>query len=162
MSVWISLPDCIDRRLYRVKARNFSFAVFFKERSAFAGIRHKFGNTFVDEELHWDLESRGTCKPLECLPETLPDVSTREFLDEMIEKYQTPAFFSGHASMVLTPPPDVTAPATALWTAVATAGPWTSGPVRRYHARMAVAAAWEALGEAVRASGPVQHGWKTP
>ena len=50
---------------YKVWARNFSIGVWDGKKSII-GIRHKFGSSFLDGEIHWDLDQNfGTCKPYE-------------------------------------------------------------------------------------------------
>lgn len=69
---YIPLESCIFGHVYRVVARNFGAAVF-DGVNGFVGLRHKFGEVFLDTELHWDAgESNGTVKPMEDLG-SLPD-----------------------------------------------------------------------------------------
>lgn len=68
----IPISECIKGHVYKVKARNFRVAVF-DGKVGFTGIRTKFGQRFLDTELHWDAdETHGTCRPLEPI-ESLPD-----------------------------------------------------------------------------------------
>ncbi len=67
--IWIPQPECVAGQLYRVRARNFRIGVWTGE--GFLGIRNKWGSEFLDTEYHWD--SNGTVRPLEALPETVPD-----------------------------------------------------------------------------------------
>ena len=61
----IPMTDCIPGEFYRVQARNFSYALCMEDKS-FNGIRHKWGNTFIDTEFHWDTGApHGTVKPLQ-------------------------------------------------------------------------------------------------
>ncbi len=70
---YIAIPDCKDRNLYRIRARNFSVGVFSKDTCSFFGIREKFSRTYIDDEYHWDFDPRhGTAKPIEELSEELP------------------------------------------------------------------------------------------
>ncbi len=69
----IPKDQCIHRRLYRIRARNFSFGVFNEETCGFLGIRTKFGNRYVFEEYHWDHTSYPTVRPLKDLGIDLPD-----------------------------------------------------------------------------------------
>jgi len=71
--IWISKDNLVDRKLYRVMARNFSIAVCRKDSWGFIGRREKFGKVFPFEEYHWDNKYFATVKPLEELPETLPE-----------------------------------------------------------------------------------------
>ena len=50
----IAVGDCKHGYTYRVRARNFRIGVFDSSKGRFAGIRHKFGNRFLDWEQHWD------------------------------------------------------------------------------------------------------------
>lgn len=68
----IPLDECEARVVYRVEARNFKFAVF-DGKEHFIGIRHKFGNSFLDTENHWSAENFATCRPLEKTAHRVPD-----------------------------------------------------------------------------------------
>jgi len=51
---------------YKVDGRNFTIATWTGDE--FIGMREKFGNSYLDEELHWDADPKyGTVKPLEYL-----------------------------------------------------------------------------------------------
>jgi len=51
---------------YEVEGRNFNTATWTGEE--FIGMREKFGARYLDEELHWDDDSKyGTVKPLKYL-----------------------------------------------------------------------------------------------
>lgn len=70
----IPRDQCKNRRLYRIQSRNLSLGVFHAETCGFFGLRKKFGHVFAFEEFHWDNgPPYGTVKPLEELPETLPE-----------------------------------------------------------------------------------------
>ena len=69
---------------------------------------------------------------------------------------------SGACVVVLTPPKNPAVLADALWTCVATCGPWSSGPRYSYHAPTACAMALSAVADAIRADFPRAHGWKAP
>lgn len=47
-----ALDRCVDRELYIVASRNLRLAVFLAEHQAFVGIRHKFGERYLDVEIH--------------------------------------------------------------------------------------------------------------
>lgn len=48
---------------YEVYARNFRVAIW--TGTKFAGLREKFGQKFIDEEIHWDEDEHfGTVKPI--------------------------------------------------------------------------------------------------
>jgi len=65
---YIPLEDCVDGGLYRVKARNFSIAIYEADRKVFHGRRRKFDEVYVWPETHWDAsETFGTAKPIELL-----------------------------------------------------------------------------------------------
>lgn len=82
--------------------------------------------------------------------------------EELQESLEPANMIISYAEMRVSSPEDVCDPAKAMWSAVATFGPWTSGLVCRYHAHMAVAAACEALAEAIRVACGVKHGWEAP
>jgi hypothetical protein len=69
---YIAFLDCKDRKLYRINARNFNIGVYNEKTLNFFGLRTKFGDTFIDDENHWDCEEFPTAKPIEELPEELP------------------------------------------------------------------------------------------
>src|SRR5690242_8016495 len=65
---YISLNDCEDGFIYKIKSRNLKFGLFIKERNGFLGIRTKFNTRFLFMEYHWDADtSFGTVKPKEKL-----------------------------------------------------------------------------------------------
>ena len=59
MEEYISVDELIENGIYEIDARNFSFALY--QNNRFYGIRYKWGETFIDYEIHWDNE--GTVKP---------------------------------------------------------------------------------------------------
>ncbi len=65
----ITIENCKEGRLYRIKARNIRMGVFSSKaygKPGFAGIREKFGNRFLDIEYHYDADPHfGTATPLE-------------------------------------------------------------------------------------------------
>lgn len=69
---YIAIPDCKDRRLYRISARNFNIGVYDEKTESFFGLREKFGEVYIDNENHWDCKEFATVKPIEELPEELP------------------------------------------------------------------------------------------
>src|SRR4051812_35585114 len=69
---YIKIPDLLDRRLYRVYARNLRLGVYNAERTEFWGLRTKFGNQYPDPEYHWDHPHHATCKPFELLEDSIP------------------------------------------------------------------------------------------
>ena len=67
---YIPLKQCRHLYVYRVKARNFRFAVFDANQDGFVGIRSKWGQRYLFTEYHWDTGAPyGTVKPLEELEE---------------------------------------------------------------------------------------------
>ena len=77
----IPVADLIIGGVYLVKARNFSLGMW--NGREFIGPRFKFGDTFLDTEIHWDLDERyGTAQPLELL---YTDADAEEKLEEYIE-----------------------------------------------------------------------------
>ena len=49
----VPLPECIPRRLYKLKCRNLIMGVFDGDQG-FIGIRQKWASKFLDTEYHWD------------------------------------------------------------------------------------------------------------
>ena len=65
-------PNCIvveklkDGYLYRIEARNANHGIWIAERGTFLISRVKFGNIYLFEEVHYDLDEHfGTAQPLE-------------------------------------------------------------------------------------------------
>ena len=63
------MPDYLKKeelevgQAYEVTARNFGIAIW--TGKDFAGLRHKFGDDFIDHETHWDDHTHfGTVRPL--------------------------------------------------------------------------------------------------
>ena len=71
---YLKLSECEVGRVYLLNSRNLKFGAF-DDRGEFVGIRHKFGNTFLDAEIHWDREGswRGTARPVEATSFVVPD-----------------------------------------------------------------------------------------
>ena len=66
----IPADKCEHGFLYRIHSRNLSLGVCRKEKNhvGFIGIRTKFGDRYLFEELHWGTsEHYGTVSPIECL-----------------------------------------------------------------------------------------------
>lgn len=60
---YIKFDDCKEGFVYKIYARNFQYAIFYKNK--FYGVRYKFSDVFIDGEIHWDKdEMYGTVKPL--------------------------------------------------------------------------------------------------
>lgn len=77
---YISLLDCIPRRVYKIQSRNLSFGIYDGD-SGFIGIRTKFCNRYLFTEYHWDNENFATVKPIKDLGIDLPsDISLLLFL----------------------------------------------------------------------------------
>lgn len=75
----IPLEDCVDRRVYILKARNISIGVYDQRNECFWGLRNKMGSVFVDIENHFDSPG-GTAKPLDVIEGlVVPDCIELEF-----------------------------------------------------------------------------------
>ncbi len=82
----IPIDQCVNRKLYRVQARNIKIGVYFREPHkyddgewySFYGIRTKFGKQFIDSEDHWDAKEFATCKPLEVIGELPEDIDIKD------------------------------------------------------------------------------------
>lgn len=73
---YIEFDDCKEGYTYKIKARNFHTAIFYK--GVFYGIRHKFRYIFIDNEIHWDKDDHfGTVKPLQEIEKTPNDIFIR-------------------------------------------------------------------------------------
>ena len=87
---YIPLDQCQHGQLYRIASRNLSVGVFDKETNGFVGIRHKFGEYFLDCEYHWDTgEPHGTACPKELL-EPCPIQDLREYLGSICDGCKRP------------------------------------------------------------------------
>lgn len=63
---YLKVDELIDGGCYLVAGRNFTVAIW--TNGDFYGIREKFGGTFIDKELHWDLDNTyGTVRPIKLL-----------------------------------------------------------------------------------------------
>lgn len=78
---YIPLPECQERKLYRLLARNISIGVFNPEQG-FIGIRTKFGSRFLDSENHWDAPEFATAKPVEVIGELPAEIRCDKFAVE--------------------------------------------------------------------------------
>jgi hypothetical protein len=65
----IAFYNCKVNNIYNLHSRNLGFGVF-TSSGTFIGLRTKFEDVFLDQELHWD--RGGTARPLEYLG-TVPD-----------------------------------------------------------------------------------------
>ena len=71
----IDLGQCKDRGVYKLSSRNLTIGVFDSSANSFMGIRTKFGNEFLDREIHWDADiSFGTACPIEYMGDLPTDV----------------------------------------------------------------------------------------
>lgn len=78
----IPIDQCVERKLYKLHARNIKIGVYIREPKHgggewyhFYGIRTKFGSRFIDAENHWDAQEFASCAPLEEIgecPEGIP------------------------------------------------------------------------------------------
>lgn len=84
---YISLNNCKDGYLYKIKARNSQLGIFSKKDSGFIISRKKFTYNYLFIEYHWDLgyEGFGTVKPLEEL-EKVKHMNKKEMLDFLNKK----------------------------------------------------------------------------
>jgi hypothetical protein len=68
----IPANELVERRLYRVHARNFNVAVY-DGHDGFIGIREKFGNVYLFTEFEWETGAPyGTVQALEDLGRDVP------------------------------------------------------------------------------------------
>ena len=82
---YIPIDKCIDKGLYRIRARNFPLAIYNATRKGFKGRRMKFGEAYLFTEIHWDAsEHFGTVKPIEFLG--IPEEMSREKLIEFLHQ----------------------------------------------------------------------------
>lgn len=92
----IPIDKCVERKVYKVIARNILIGVYHKTKSIyskddwfnFLGIRTKFGKRFIDSENHYFDTKYASCAPVEeiCdLPEEIhidDDKTLFEWLDK--------------------------------------------------------------------------------
>ena len=70
MKIYIPIEQLKDNHVYEVDGRNFIVAVWKERQRRFYGVRKKWGDIFIDNELHWDdNEHPGTVKPLKDIGE---------------------------------------------------------------------------------------------
>lgn len=61
---YLEINACKHGHIYKLHSRNLVLGVFNSESASFVGIREKFGDRFLDSELHWDNGPPfGTAKP---------------------------------------------------------------------------------------------------
>lgn len=78
---YVPLESCIDRGIYALRSRNLATGVFRRRTSGFIGIRHKFFDSFLFEEYHWDTgEPYGTACPVRLIG-ILPDDIANSYYD---------------------------------------------------------------------------------
>ena len=69
----LAVENCKHGYVYRISSRNLGYGVFNQNTNGFTGIREKFSQKFLFEELHWDTGGCfGTAKPLQEI-EKVPD-----------------------------------------------------------------------------------------
>lgn len=72
-SDYLKVDELKPGHVYKVYARNFDLGVWDGKRHII-GVRHKFRDTFLFGEVHWDLcSSFGTCKPYEDTGHVIPE-----------------------------------------------------------------------------------------
>ena len=60
---YIPVEDLVVGRAYELIARNLTYGIW--DGKEFHGIRHKFGDKFMDVEIHYDLDDRyGSAQPI--------------------------------------------------------------------------------------------------
>lgn len=60
---YIALENLKIGKAYKLRARNIGIGIW--DGEAFHGIRDKFGNKFMDKEIHWDLDEKyGTAQAI--------------------------------------------------------------------------------------------------
>lgn len=82
-TAYLRMEQCRDGYCYLLDSRNLNLGVYAEKHKAFFGIRHKFGNEFIDNEFHWDTGAPyGTACPIEeiCHCPIGTDPSTAETL----------------------------------------------------------------------------------
>lgn len=85
---WMPIEDLIDGRLYKVVGFHLLLATWSEEHKNFTGRATKHGQWILRDERHWDADqTRGTCKPLEIVEQTIPEglsySQTVRFLTEL-------------------------------------------------------------------------------
>jgi len=91
---YLSLDQCRDRYLYRLRSRNLSVGVYNAQTKGFTGIRQKFGDEFLDTEYHWDTGApHGTACPIEELKPLPSDIELKESLGSVDDDSGRPVAF---------------------------------------------------------------------
>jgi len=86
---YLKLHECEVGRVYLLNSRNLKFGVF-DGNGEFIGLRHKFGDTFLAAEIHWDHEGdwRGTARPVEATSFMVPaSIPLRVHLPDSRDKH---------------------------------------------------------------------------
>ncbi len=69
---YLKKEELEDMCVYYCDARNFNIGIWFN--GTMHGLRRKFGDEYIDEEIHYDDDPHfGTCKPLKKLSNSLKD-----------------------------------------------------------------------------------------
>lgn len=78
---YIKKNDMQENCIYFCNARNFNFGIW--HEGQMYGVRHKWGDTYLDSEYHWDdgAENCGTCKPYVQLTDSIEDRIHPSFFD---------------------------------------------------------------------------------
>ena len=78
---YIKKEDMKDFCIYYCNARNFYFGIWYDGKMH--GIRHKWGDSYIDTEYHWDdgAENCGTCKPYMQITESIEKRIHPSFFD---------------------------------------------------------------------------------
>jgi hypothetical protein len=81
----IPIEQCVERKVYKLHARNIKIGVYVREPKYgggewfhFYGIRTKFGSRFIDAENHWDGKEFASCCPLEEIGELPADINIED------------------------------------------------------------------------------------
>jgi len=61
---YIKIKDLKEGYIYKILARNASVGVWLPGKKSFLISRNKFKMNFVDYEIHWDSELKGSAKPI--------------------------------------------------------------------------------------------------
>lgn len=83
MKNWVDLSCCVVGHIYELHSRNLQLGVY-TGRDTFLGIRTKFTQQFLDEELHYD--KGGTARPISEIGKVPSDLVLLESLGTYDEK----------------------------------------------------------------------------
>lgn len=95
MPLWIPLESMRDRTGYICRGRGMGIGIWDANKKTLWYHRYKFGDTFMDNQEHWDEgPPHGCAKPYQEIDDIVPDVDfnsteMKDFCWKMVQKYES-------------------------------------------------------------------------